>query len=82
MTAGPLALLLPCDRDRVGAYTAAGRGAGEPRRFPTGNFAVLALVLLLPTAGLAGSGVTTTSAGLAWGIAMGAGTTAFAYVAW
>ncbi len=65
-----------------GLYTAAGRGAGEPRRFTTGNFAVLALVLLLPTAGLAGSGVTTTSAGLAWGIAMGAGTTAFAYVAW
>jgi drug/metabolite transporter (DMT)-like permease len=65
-----------------GLYTAAGRGAGEPRRFTTGNFAVLALVLLLPTAGLAGSGVTTTGAGLAWGVVMGAGTTAFAYVAW
>ncbi len=65
-----------------GLYTAAGRGAGEPRRFTTGNFALLALVLLLPTAGLAGSGVQTTGAGLAWGVLMGAGTTAFAYVAW
>ncbi|MCY7364640.1 MAG: DMT family transporter [Frankiaceae bacterium] len=65
-----------------GLYTAAGRGAGEPRRFTTGNFAVLALVLLLPTAGLAGSGVKITSAGLFWGVVMGVGTTAFAYVAW
>lgn len=65
-----------------GLYTAAGRGEGEPRRFTTGTFAVLALVLLLPTAGLAGAGVTSTAVGLVWGVVMGAGTTAFAYVAW
>ena len=65
-----------------GLYTAAGRGSGDPRRFTTGNFALLAVVLVLPTGGLLAAGVPTTAEGLAWAVVMGAGTTAFAYVAW
>lgn len=65
-----------------GLYTAAGRGAGDPRRFTTGNFVVLALVLALPTGAGAAAGLHVTAAGLAWAAVMGAGTTAFAYVAW
>lgn len=65
-----------------GLYTAAGRGAGDPRTFTTGNFAVLAAVLLLPAAAGFGAGLQTTAVGLGWAVVMGAGTTAFAYVAW
>ena len=65
-----------------GLYTAAGRGVTDPRAASTGNFLALAAVLVVPTALLAGSGVTVTGPGLAWGVVMGAGTTAFAYVAW
>jgi drug/metabolite transporter (DMT)-like permease len=82
-TASPLGVaLLTATGIAWGLYTAAGRGAADPRVFTTGNFAVLGLVLLLPTAGLLTADVTVTGAGLAWGIGMGAGTTAFAYVAW
>ena len=69
-----------------GLYTAAGRGVPDPRGFTTGTFAVLGAVLLLPAAmGFAGAGAAdlqVTNAGLAWAVVMGAGTTAFAYVAW
>jgi drug/metabolite transporter (DMT)-like permease len=65
-----------------GLYTAAGRGPRDPRVATTGNFVVLAAVLLLPAAAGAAAGLHVSSGGLAWGIAMGAGTTAFAYVAW
>lgn len=75
-------VLLAATGTAWGLYTAAGRGAGEPRVATTGAFVVLALVLLLPTAGLAAAGVTTTASGLVWAVVMGAGTTAFAYVAW
>lgn len=65
-----------------GLYTAAGRGGGDPRVATTGHFAVLAAVLLLPAgAGLA-AGLQVTGEGLVWAALMGAGTTAFAYVAW
>jgi drug/metabolite transporter (DMT)-like permease len=64
-----------------GLYTAAGRTDADPRVATTGHFAVLALVLLAPTAGLLGTR-TVTGEGLLWGVVMGAGTTAFAYVAW
>lgn len=65
-----------------GLYTAAGRGAGDPRRASTENFTVLALVLLAPAAAGFGAELRVTGAGLAWGVVMGAGTTAIAYVAW
>jgi drug/metabolite transporter (DMT)-like permease len=65
-----------------GLYTAAGRGPSDPRQSSTENFAVLALVLALPAAGGFAAGLQVTGAGLAWGVVMGAGTTAFAYVAW
>ena len=82
-TATPLGIvLLAATGIAWGLYTAAGRGPGDPRVFTTGNFALLALVLLLPTGGLLAAGVTVTAAGLGWGVVMGAGTTAFAYVAW
>ncbi|HWG94213.1 MAG TPA: EamA family transporter, partial [Mycobacteriales bacterium] len=65
-----------------GLYTAAGRGAGDPRRASTENFTALALVLA--PLGLAGAaaGLPVTAEGLVWGVVMGAGTTALAYVAW
>lgn len=65
-----------------GLYTAAGRGSPDPRATTTGNFALLAAVLVLPAgAGLA-AGLRVTGEGLVWAAVMGAGTTAFAYVAW
>jgi drug/metabolite transporter (DMT)-like permease len=66
-----------------GCYTAAGRAGGDPRVATTGNFALLA-ALLLPAAVLllTVTAPTITAAGLVWGVVMGAGTTAFAYVAW
>ena len=65
-----------------GLYTAAGRSMGDPRIASTGNFLALAAVLVVPTVVLASSDVTVTGEGLAWSAVMGAGTTAFAYVAW
>lgn len=65
-----------------GLYTAAGRAAVDPRVATTGHFSVLAAVLALPAAVGAAGGLHTSAAGLAWAAAMGAGTTAVAYVAW
>jgi len=45
-------------------------------------FVVLAAVLLVLALGLVAAGVGVTAAGLGWAVLMGAGTTAFAYVAW
>ena len=75
-------LLLAATGAAWGLYTAAGRGVPDPRVASTGNFLALALVLVVPTAVLASSHVTVTGRGLVWGAVMGAGTTAFAYVAW
>lgn len=65
-----------------GLYTAAGRGESDPRVATTGHFVVLAAVLTLPAGVGAAAGLQLTGAGLAWAVVMGAGTTAFAYVAW
>ena len=75
-------LLLAATGAAWGLYTAAGRGAGDPRRFTTGNFLLLAAVLLVPTGAGAAAGLRVTTEGVVWGVVMGAGTTAFAYVAW
>ncbi len=75
-------LLLAVTGAAWGMYTAAGRTGDDPRVATTGHFAVLAAVLALPAAAGAIAGLHVTAAGLAWGIAMGAGTTALAYVAW
>ena len=65
-----------------GLYTAAGSAADDPLTSTTGHFTLLAGVLLLPAgAGLA-RGLHVTAEGLGWAVVMGAGTTAFAYVAW
>ena len=75
-------LLLALTGAAWGVYTAAGRTAGDPTTTTTGNFALLAVVAL--PAGLIGwsAGLPVSGPGLFWGTAMGAGTTAFAYVAW
>lgn len=65
-----------------GLYTAAGRVPGDPRVATTGHFLLLAAVAVVPAAAGLAAGAHTSPAGLAWGAAMGAGTTAFAYVAW
>jgi drug/metabolite transporter (DMT)-like permease len=65
-----------------GLYTAAGRRAGDPRVASTGNFTLLAAVLFLPAAAGAAAGLRITAEGLIWAVAMGALTTALAYVAW
>jgi len=65
-----------------GLYTAAGRAGLDPRVATTGHFVVLAAVLLVLALGLVAAGVGVTAAGLGWAVLMGAGTTAFAYVAW
>ena len=65
-----------------GLYTAAGRTRGDPRVATTGHFVVLAAVLAVPALVGAVGGLHVTAAGMAWAIAMGAGTTALAYVAW
>lgn len=75
-------LLLAATGTAWGLYTAAGRGAGDPRQSSTANFTVLALVLLVPAAGGFAAGLPVTGEGLVWGVVMGVGTTAFAYVAW
>lgn len=75
-------LLLAVTGVAWGVYTALGRSAGDPRRATTANFALLALVLVLPTGAGIAAGLPLTVPGLVWGVLMGAGTTAFAYVAW
>ncbi|HVE75067.1 MAG TPA: DMT family transporter [Mycobacteriales bacterium] len=65
-----------------GLYTAAGRRDQDPVAATTGNFVVLAVLLLPAGVGLALIDVPVTGSGLIWGVGMGAGTTAFAYVAW
>ncbi len=65
-----------------GVYTALGRSAGDPRLATTANFTLLALVLAVPTGVGLALGLPLTAAGLVWGVVMGAGTTAFAYVGW
>jgi drug/metabolite transporter (DMT)-like permease len=85
-SAGPVTLLgvvlLAVTGAAWGLYTAAGRTSTDPRVATTGHFALLALPLLPWSAGLVASGARTTGEGLAWAVVMGAGTTAFAYVAW
>ncbi len=75
-------LLLALTGVAWGTYTALGRSAGDPRLATTANFALLAAVLVVPTGVGLAAGLHLTLAGLAWGVVMGAGTTAFAYVAW
>ena len=75
-------LLLALTGAAWGLYTAAGRSSSDPRVATTGHFVVLAAVLALPATAGAVAGLHITAAGLAWAIVMGAGTTAFAYVAW
>ena len=75
-------LLLALTGVAWGVYTALGRTAGDPRLATTANFTLLALVVLVPTGAGVAAGLTLTGPGLAWGVLMGAGTTAFAYVAW
>ena len=65
-----------------GLYTAAGRTSVDPRIATTGHFVVLAAVLVLPAAAGVAAGLHTTALGIALATVMGAGTTAFAYVAW
>ena len=75
-------LLLAATGASWGLYTAAGRGAKDPRLATTDNFLLLALPLLPWTGALLATDARVTGPGLAWGIVMGAGSTAFAYVAW
>lgn len=65
-----------------GLYTAAGRTSADPRVATTGHFVVLAAVLVLPAAAGVAAGLHTTALGITLATVMGAGTTAFAYVAW
>lgn len=65
-----------------GLYTAAGRGGADPRRATTANFAVLGLVCLVPTGAGFAAGAPATASGVLWSVVLGAGTTAFGYVAW
>jgi len=75
-------LLLALTGAAWGAYTAAGRAAGDPTTATAGNFVLLAVAML--PAGLIGwsAGLRVSTPGLLWAMGMGAGTTAFAYVAW
>ena len=75
-------LLLAATGVAWGLYTAAGRGAADPRVATTGHFVVLAAVLALPAGVGLAAGLHVSATGLGWAVAMGAGTTAFAYVAW
>lgn len=74
-------VLLAASGAAWGLYTAAGR-EGDPRRTTTGHFLLLAAVLAGPGAVGAASGLHMTLAGVLWAVALGAGTTAFGYVAW
>ena len=75
-------LLLALTGAAWGLYTAAGRTGADPRVATTGHFVVLGAVLALPAAAGAAAGLHVSAGGLAWAVVMGAGTTAFAYVAW
>jgi drug/metabolite transporter (DMT)-like permease len=75
-------LLLAATGAAWGIYTASGRDAGDPRLATSVNFLLLAAVVLVPTVAGAAAGLRVTAAGLVWAVLMGAGTTAFAYVAW
>jgi len=75
-------LLLALTGAAWGLYTAAGRAPNDPRGATTGNFVLLSAILVVPATAGALSGLHITAAGVAWGAAMGAGTTALAYVAW
>jgi drug/metabolite transporter (DMT)-like permease len=75
-------LLLAATGAAWGLYTAAGRSGADPQVATTGHFVVLAAVLALPASAGVAAGLHISAAGLAWGVAMGAGTTALAYVAW
>ena len=75
-------LLLALTGAAWGVYTAAGRRPGDPRLATTVNFWLLGAVLAPPTLVGAAAGLHVTAAGLVWAVVMGAGTTAFAYVAW
>lgn len=75
-------LLLAVTGAAWGLYTAAGRTRTDPRVATTGHFVVLAAVLAIPALVGGVGGLHVTAAGIAWAIAMGAGTTALAYVAW
>jgi drug/metabolite transporter (DMT)-like permease len=65
-----------------GLYTAAGRGVANPRTATTGAFVVVAAVAVGPAAVGVASGLHITVEGLVWTVAMGAVTTALAYIAW
>lgn len=65
-----------------GVYTAAGRSVADPRMATTANFVLLSLVLAPATGVGLLAGWHVSLVGLAWAVGMGAGTTAFAYVAW
>jgi drug/metabolite transporter (DMT)-like permease len=75
-------LLLVATGAAWGIYTAAGREAGDPRLATSVNFLLLGAVVLVPTVAGAAAGLRVTADGLVWAALMGAGTTAFAYVAW
>lgn len=75
-------LLLALTGAAWGVYTAAGRKVGDPRLATTVNFTLLAIVLTPATVVGVAAGLQVSAVGVAWGAAMGAGTTAFAYVAW
>ncbi|MEP6648661.1 MAG: DMT family transporter [Lapillicoccus sp.] len=63
-------------------YTSAGRTVKDPREATTGNFVVLAVILLVPVGFTTSGGPTVTLTGLVLAAGMGSLTTAFAYVAW
>ncbi len=75
-------LLLAATGAAWGLYTAAGRTGSDPRVATTGHFVLLAAVAAVPAAVGVAAGLHVSPAGLAWAAVMGAGTTAFAYVAW
>ncbi len=78
----PGVLLLAATGAAWGLYTAAGRAGVDPRVATTGHFTVLAAAAAVPAAIGAAAGLHTSMDGLGWAAAMGAGTTALAYVAW
>ena len=75
-------LLLAATGAAWALYTAAGRTVTDPRAATTGNFTVLAVVLLIPVGFTVTGGPDVTVSGLLLAAAMGSLTTAFAYVAW
>ena len=75
-------LLLAVTGVSWGLYTVAGRSGGDPRVATTGNFVVVAAVVVAPATVGAAIGLRLTFAGVVWAVVMGALTTALAYVAW